>query len=296
MALGWFSVGLGASQILAPEAVARLIGSRPSRRTKRTMRMFGVRELTAGMGILASSRPGWLWARVVGDVVDITLLSALLGAPKSERRKSVMSLASVVGVTLLDVKTARDLGRLRDGTASTSARGIHVVRAITVNRAPEEVYRFWHDFPNLPRFMAHLESVEVVDGRSHWRAKGPAGTMIEWDADITVDRPGEIIAWHSRDGADVPNSGSVIFLPAPGGRGTEVRVELRYRPPAGSVGAAIAKLFGEEPGQQIQGDLRRLKQVLETGEVVHSDASVHRGRHPARPPESADVERKEARR
>jgi uncharacterized membrane protein len=132
-----------------------------------------------------------------------------------------------------------------------------------------------------------------MNGRSHWRAKGPAGTGVEWDADITVDRPGETLAWQSREGADVPNSGSVTFSRAPGGRGTEIRVELRYHPPAGRFGAAIAKLFGEEPSQQIEGDLRRLKQVLETGEVVHSDASIHRGMHPARPPERFDEKRTE---
>jgi uncharacterized membrane protein len=160
-----------------------------------------------------------------------------------------------------------------------------VTKTITVDRSPEEVYRFWRALENLPRFMAHLESIESRDGRrSHWKARGPAGMTIEWDAEIIDDRPNQLIAWRSLEGADVDSQGIVRFTRAPGGRGTEVHVELRYDPPAGRLGAAVAKLFGREPGQQIAGDLRRFKQVLEVGEVVHSDASVHRGTHPAQPP------------
>ena len=156
---------------------------------------------------------------------------------------------------------------------------------MTINRSPEEIYHFWRDFQNLPRFMDHLESVDVLDERrSHWRAKAPAGKTVEWDAEIIEDRPNELIAWRSLENADVPNTGSVRFVPAPGGRGTEVHVELKYDPPGGAVGVAIAKLFGEEPNQQVATDLRRFKQVMETGEVVQSDASIHRGPHPARPP------------
>jgi uncharacterized membrane protein len=145
------------------------------------------------------------------------------------------------------------------------------------------VYSFWRNFENFPRFMSHLESVQASGDRSRWRAKAPFGGTVEWEAEIVVDRPNEEIAWRSLKGALVPNQGSVRFTPAPGGRGTEVRVELQYEPPAGVVGAAIAKFFGEEPKQQIQGDLRRFKQMMEPGEVLHSDASIHRGMHPARP-------------
>ena len=163
-------------------------------------------------------------------------------------------------------------------------RGIHVREAIRLEVPLEFAYGFWRRLENLPRFMEHLQAVRVIDDRrSHWRARAPAGTTVEWDAEIIEDRPNELIVWRSLDGADVPNTGSVRFTPAPGGRGTEVRVELRYDPPGGALGALVAKLFGEEPGQQVGGDLRRLKQVMETGEVVHSDASIHRGMHPARP-------------
>jgi uncharacterized membrane protein len=153
---------------------------------------------------------------------------------------------------------------------------IDVRKVVTVDRSPEELYSFWHNFENLPRFMRHLESVTVeVDGRSRWKAKAPAGQTVEWDARLTVDRPGETIAWCSLEGADVENAGSVRFGPATGGRGTWVQVELHYDPPAGKAGALFAKLFGEEPEQQVQDDLRAFKQIMEVGEVVLSEATIH---------------------
>jgi uncharacterized membrane protein len=143
------------------------------------------------------------------------------------------------------------------------------------------VYRFWRDVENLPRFMSHLEWVENRGaGRSRWRAKGPTGAVVEWDAEIAEDLPYERISWRSVEGAEVPMRGTVHFRPAPGGRGSEIHVQMHHRFAGGRLGAAVAKLVGRE---QIAADLRRLKQVLETGEVVHSDASIHRGMHPARP-------------
>jgi uncharacterized membrane protein len=160
-----------------------------------------------------------------------------------------------------------------------------VVRSITINRPPEEVYQFWRNFENLPRFMSHLEEVRVIDEkRSHWRARGPAGLRVEWDSEITEDRPSEKIAWRSLEGADVPNAGVVRFAPGPRGRGTEVKLDMRYSPPGGVIGAAIATLLGEEPSQQAQENLRNLKRVLETGEIIRSEASLGRWAHAARPP------------
>jgi uncharacterized membrane protein len=147
--------------------------------------------------------------------------------------------------------------------------------AITINRPAEDVYRFWRDLANLPSFMNHLASVEVTgNGRSHWTANAPAGRTVDWDAEIVEDKPNQRLAWRSLDGSQVSNSGWVSFTPAPGdGGGTEVRVELSYDPPGGALGKVVAKLFGEEPQQQVTDDLRRLKQVLETGEVVRSEGS-----------------------
>jgi uncharacterized membrane protein len=145
-------------------------------------------------------------------------------------------------------------------------QGIKVERSVRVNRPPEEVYRFWRQLENLPRFMDHLESVTVLDeNRSHWVAKAPAGARVEWEASIHNEIENELIAWRSLPGADVDNAGSVHFTPA--GGGTEVRVVLSYDPPAGKVGATVAKLLGEEPGQQVEEDLRRFKQVMEALET-----------------------------
>jgi uncharacterized membrane protein len=150
-----------------------------------------------------------------------------------------------------------------------------VRRSITINRSPDDVYFYWHDFESLPVFMTHLQSVEVTGvGRSHWTANGPAGKTFEWDAEIVSDEPGRQISWRSVEGSEIENSGTVYFRPAPAGQGTEVVVEMNYDPPAGKAGAAIAALFGEEPNQQVRDDLRRLKQVLETGELVRSEGSL----------------------
>ena len=169
--------------------------------------------------------------------------------------------------------------------------GMHVRKAITVNRPVDEVYAFWHDFQNLPRFMSHLEAVQVTGARrSHWRATAPAGQTVEWDAEMTEDRPNEMIGWQSLDGADIPNAGVVRFRPAPRGQGTEIDVELQFDAPGGKLGRTVAKLFGKDPGQQVASDLRRFKQVLETGEVILSDATVkgaNLAQRPAQPPEEA---------
>src|SRR5205085_9073547 len=135
-------------------------------------------------------------------------------------------------------------------------RAVKVEQSITVNRPPEELYRFWRNFENLPRFMSHLKHVKVIDDtHSQWSVKAPAGMTVTWDAEIINEKPNEIIGWRSLEGADVDNAGSVHFTPAAGGRGTNVRVILQYDPPGGIVGALMAKILGEEPEQQIEEDL-----------------------------------------
>ena len=169
----------------------------------------------------------------------------------------------------MGVSSAEEGGGWRNPVVSVrGGSGVKVEKSVTINRSPEELYRYWRNFENLPRIMSHLESVHVTgEGRSHWVAKGPAGTTVEWDAEVYNEKENELIAWRSLEGADVDNAGSVHFTPAPGGRGTEVRVVLKYDPPAGKVGAAVAKLLGEEPSGQVQEDLRRFKQFMETGET-----------------------------
>ncbi len=271
-ALGVFSVVLGTAQVVAPRSMDRLVGLESTRRTRALMRGVGLQELALGAGILSRQRPtAWLWSRVAGDAVHLLLLTRALRSSDNARRRLATATAAVAGVTVLDVLASVGM---TGGSEANGAERARVRTAITINRPPAEVYRFWRDLENLPRFMFHLQSVdETGDGRSHWVARGPAGRTVEWDAEIAEEVPDERIAWHSLDGADVPNSGVVRFRPAPGQRGTEVALDLEYVIPAGAVGAALAKLFGEHPEQQAKDDLRRFKQVLETGEVVRSDAS-----------------------
>jgi len=157
---------------------------------------------------------------------------------------------------------------INTAAADGGSHAIEVHKSITINKPPEELYRFWRHFENLPRFMTHIQSVQsTAQGRSHWVAKAPLGSTAEWDAEITEERDNELIAWQSLEGARIPNHGSVRFQPAPGGRGTEVRFTLAYAPPMGKLGAAVAKLFGEEPKQQLDDDLRRFKCLMEAGEI-----------------------------
>ena len=142
--------------------------------------------------------------------------------------------------------------------------GIRVEESVTINRPLTEVYRFWRDFENLPKFMKHLESVATREaGVSHWVARGPAGMKVEWDARVINEIDNKLIGWQSLKKSMVSSAGSANFREVDGG--TEVRVHLQYNPPAGRIGAGIARLFGEEPSLQIREDLSRLKQLMETG-------------------------------
>ncbi|PSB02951.1 cyclase [Merismopedia glauca CCAP 1448/3] len=150
-------------------------------------------------------------------------------------------------------------------------KNIRVEKTVTIqNKSPEELYRFWHDFENLPTFMKHLKSVTIIDEtRSHWVANAPLDTSVEWDAQIVTDRENELITWTSVEGADVDNSGMVRFKSTD--RGTEVKVVIEYSPPGGGLTAAIAKVFGEEPEQQLGDDLRRFKMLMEAGEIATTE-------------------------
>jgi uncharacterized membrane protein len=205
--------------------------------------------------------------------------AAGLAAYGLRRRRGRMLLLPVAGALLgravsgrcavnamLGRNTARDDEPASPVTSVRRGEGVRVDERIVLNRPRSEVYRFWRNLENLPRFMDHLESVTVLDEeRSHWVAKGPAGTRVEWDAVVHNEIPNELLAWRSLEGSEVDNAGSVHFMPTANGD-TEVRVVLRYDPPAGRLGAAVARLFGEDPSRQVAEDLRRLKQVVEAGE------------------------------
>jgi uncharacterized membrane protein len=170
------------------------------------------------------------------------------------------------------ISTAGDEGDTR--VQLSGSRGVNVEEVVTINRPADELYWFWRDFARLSSFMQNLVSVEQFDARrSHWTAKGPAGQPVEWNAEIINEIPDELIAWRTIDGADVVSAGSVAFRPAPGGRGTEVRVRLQYDPPGGKFGSGVAWLFGREPSQTIREDLCRFKQLMETGEIPRAEGA-----------------------
>ena len=158
--------------------------------------------------------------------------------------------------------------------------GIRVDATITIDNPREELYRFWRNLENLPRFMKHIESVKEIDNKhSHWVVKAPAHRSVQWKAEIINEVENELIGWRSLPGADVDNAGSVHFKPAPDGKGTLVRIALQYNPPGGLVGALLARMFGEEPSQQIREDLQRFKRLMETGLIEPADAET--GKTPA---------------
>jgi uncharacterized membrane protein len=224
-----------------PERIASLIGG----------------GMLAWMGLRKGSWGGWALVAVGGDLIyrGATGYSVLYNA--------------------LGVRTAKK-GQGAEGTSVPYELGVRVERAVTINKPREEVFRFWRNLENLPRFMQHLESVRVIDGkRSHWVAKAPAGRAVEWDAEIINEIPDELIGWRSLEDAQVDNAGSVHFKDAPHGRGTEVRVLLQYNPPGGALGAGISKLWGQEPGRQIQEDLRRFKTIMEAGELPTTAGQPH---------------------
>ncbi len=282
-AFGWLSLGLGVAELAAPGRMSRLLGLEAERRG--LLRTMGVREIVSGMGILAFPQSaGWMWSRVAGDAVDLALLGAAFrvrGAGGLRNRRLGWAVAAVAGVTIADVLVSRRMSRgaFSDGVTRE-------MKSLTIHRRAEDLYMVWRGLESLPSMLPHLQSVRILDDRrSHWVIRGPGGVTVEWDAEIVEDRPNERIAWRALPESDVHHAGSVSFRPAPGDRGTEVTVTLEYRPPVGKLGSMAAALFGTTPGRQLYDGLRAFKQLMETGEVVRSDASLHQGLHPAQPPE-----------
>lgn len=193
-----------------------------------------------------------------------------------KRRDATGAALAVVG-GLLGLRGATGHCQIKDALdttgGNTNLQGwlsgkVEVQKAVTINKSQSELFAFWRNFENLPKFMNHLESVIVIDDtRSHWKAKAPLGYTVEWQAKITGETPNEKIEWSSMEGSDIPNTGKVEFRPT-ANRGTEVVVHITYESPAGRIGALAAKIFGEEPNQQVSEDLRRFKSLMETGLIM----------------------------
>lgn len=216
------------------------------------------------------------WERA-GSIIAATVLGAVAASARERRAPAMLAaggllLRGVTGYCPVSAMAGRNSRSMDSRAALSGSRGVHVRESLTIARPVDEVYRFWRNLSNLPRFMRHLEQVEELDRtRSRWTVRGPAGMSVSWDAHIINEVTNEVIGWRSVGDADVVSAGSVHFHPTPQG-GTEVIVHLQYEPPAGRIGAWVASLFGEEPSQQIREDLRRLKSYLETGETGHEDA------------------------
>jgi uncharacterized membrane protein len=282
--LGWFSAGLGVPQVSASGRFAKAIGVGDGSRQRAVTVFVGVRELAAAVGLLWQGNPGWLWGRVAGDLMDLGMLSRALKNHEGKGiSRTIAAAAAVVGITGVDMYAAIT----RMGRKSM----VNLTATTTITRSRQEVYDQWRHLDQLPTFMTHLDSVSMTGQRtSHWRASAPFGKTVEWDAEITEDVPGERIAWRSINGALVRSEGEVRFTSAPTEKDTEVHVRMRYLMPAGKVGESVARYFGEDPHQALGDDLRRFKQVAETGEVVRSEGAPGGKRarrefpqHPARP-------------
>ena len=268
MGLGWFSLALGLVELVRPALVSRHAGV-PFR--PRTLRALGLRELASGTGILfRPHKPGWLWSRVAGDAMDLALL--VFSGRKHPGRRVALATAVVAGVAALDTLAAIEQSRLqRSGERDALVPGtgtIRVRKSIAINQSPEACYRFWRDFENFPRFMKHVDEVRAMDAtRSHWTVRAPLGRHVSWTAELASDVPSQQLGWRTLPGAEIDHAGVVRFVPASGERGTVVEIDLSYRAPLGKAGSLIAKLFGEEPSLQVEEDLRRFKQLIETGEI-----------------------------
>lgn len=294
--LGWFSIGLGLAEVAAPRGVARLIGLKPNSRNATTLRLLGLRELAAGAGVLANPLPrGWLATRVAGDLLDLTLLGGVLAFWGRDRYRATAATLAVLGVTALDLIATETLTESRKTPSRALAPDLEhtpLYDTITIGAPVDVVYAFWRDLTNFPSFMRGLSAVEDLgEGRSRWRARGPDGKVAEWDAEIVEEVENTSISWRALSNARPFNAGTVRFRTAPGGRGTIITVEMRYTPPGGKLGAALLKVLRKEPGQLVAEGLRAVKQILETGEILLSDATAVPGPHPARPPSPEELRR-----
>ncbi len=257
--LGWFSLGLGLANFFMPKRVSRLTGLRAN---PFLIRMIGLREIACGLGLLRQrDTSGWLWTRVSGDMMDLGMLAGARLSNHAEPRRFARTMTVLAGVTAVDALCAV--------RSEQTQSGIHIARSLIVNRSPEELYQVWRHPENLPRFMRSVKAVrEIDDTHSHWVVEGAAGKTVEWNAEISEDRPNQLIAWRSIEGAEVEMCASVRFEPATGNRGTLMRVEFDYQPPSGLFGTFVGMFLGKVPEHRVATDLHRFKRFMETGTIL----------------------------
>lgn len=282
-ALGWFSVGLGAVEILGGKQLGAVLGMESK---TGLLRAYGVREVGVGVGILTAPKtppPGWLWARFAGDMVDIaTLLAALEN--KDKRANVAVALAAVGGVTVLDFICAQQLSHMAQTKANASTPtdrpNLSAVGEsyITVNRSADELMARWNEPEMFANVMGGFADVKPSgDGAIQWMVHTPLHTDLTWTTRMTEGENdgNQSVRWESLPGGDVPNRGTVTFKGgAPGGRGTEVALKFEFDPPGGAIGDAAAKILGFAPGILASGVLRRFKALIETGEIPTLEQNV----------------------
>jgi uncharacterized membrane protein len=232
------------------------------------LRLVGLRELTSGVGLLTQQEPKpWLWSRVAGDAMDLALIGSACRSSNPDRGRALGALGVVAAISAIDVAVSLRESSRQSSTNRSALSEPLLEHTVAVLKAPEECYAFWRELSNLSKISETIESVTSLgDRRSHWVMKGLGSTRIEWDSEITEDRPGQGLAWRSLPGSDVTHAGAVRFAPAPGNRGTHVTVTMHYRG-AGQAGRALSQLLGRNPNSTVREDLRRFKSLMEAGEI-----------------------------
>ncbi len=263
--LGWFSIGLGAAELFAAGPLARFIGIRDTGRHRATLRAFGVREMGAGVGILSRQRPqGWLWARFAGDILDIGSYLSAASEGVTSAGGVALTLTSLAGVTALDMYCASQMSRLPgSATADQQSRRAAHSAIITIDRPAEELSGRLRDFI---------------------RMRGESGESRVFTSGVQLsDQPGtQGLRWRAPGIGGMAVAGSIRFEPAPANRGTIVRAELDS--PWNTGAARIAgKVFKFAGGEFVQNELRKFKQLVETGEMAVSDATVTTSPREAQP-------------
>lgn len=253
--LGWFSLGIGIAQVVAPRTIARLCGVPVP---PALMVLCGLREIACGVGLLAHDQPQpWIKVRLAGDTVDLVALGCGTLVPGVDRRRIAVAGAAVAGIGVLDGYCSYELAR-----RGRHLPPQHLTASIEIDRDAQTLYRYWRELSNLPDIMPHVTSVQEIDEtHSHWVAGGPGGLRLEWDSEIIDDVPDQRIAWRSVEGSRVFHAGSVQFQPLDE-RTTQVRVDLLYERPPATLLSAAAMLFGYE-SSAVRADLRALKRRLE---------------------------------
>jgi uncharacterized membrane protein len=262
--LGWLSVALGLGGLFVPRTMARWSGLSGH---ESLLAAVGARELVSGIGLLTQrDKVPWLWARVAGDALDLAILG-LASAPRGGRGARAAGTAVVAAITAADVAAA--IAYPRTSSQASPSRDVYLERSIIVNKPPRECYDWWRDLRNMPRFTRNLEKVTPLDeNNSLWVSREFAGTRVEWRSRINEDVPGERILWSATRDSSFAHAGSVTFAPATGGRGALIRVSIHYHVPGGRIGAALAQFLGPDPMGEVRENLRRFKQLLETGEIA----------------------------